>query len=146
MFSVPYLNRAITHLHVLVHFGIVTYLSCYSFMFVTELMVFFVCFDWFSFLMLFFLFLFVHYHSNMHACMHACFFFFKERLVIHPSSLPFIHFSTYLPFYLIYLQDMRKMRLLLWYGQNRFTGRVRYFVIQNNLFVRSMCFHFQNFQ
>ena len=41
------------------------------------------------------------------------FFFYKERLVISPSSHPFIHFSTYLPFYLIYLQDIRKMRLLL---------------------------------
>ena len=87
-------------------------------------MVFFVCFDWFSFLMSFFLFLLVHYHSNIHAWIHVFFFFFfKERLVNHPSSHPFIHFSTYLPFYLIYLQDMRKMRLLLWYAENRFTGR-----------------------
>ena len=82
--------------------------------------------------MLFFLFLFVHYHFNMHACM---FFFLKERLVIYASSHPFIHFSTYLPFYLIYLQDIRKMRLLLWYAENIFTGRDRYFLIQNNLFV-----------
>ena len=55
--------------------------------------------------------------------MHARFFFFKEILVIHPSSHPFIHFSTHLPFYLIYLQDIRKMRLLLWYAENRFAGR-----------------------
>ena len=72
--------------------------------------------------MLFFLFLFVHYHSNMHACGHV-FFFFKEGLVIHQCSHPFIYFSTYLPFYLIHLQVMRKMRLLLWYAENRFTGR-----------------------
>ena len=71
--------------------------------------------------MLFFLFVFVHYHSNMHACRQV--FFFKERLVIHPCSHPFIYFSTYLPFYLLYLQDMRKMRLFLWYAENRFTGR-----------------------
>ena len=58
--------------------------------------------------------------SSTHACMHV---FFWERLVILPSSHPFIHFSTYLPFYLIYLHDMRKMRLLLWYAENRFTGR-----------------------
>ena len=50
----------------------------------------FFCFDWFSFLMLFFLFLFIHYHSNMH-----------------------FHLSTFLQ-YLIYLQDMRKIRLLPW--------------------------------
>ena len=81
----------------------------------------FFCLDWFSFLILFFLLLFVHYQSNMHACRHV-FFFSKERLVIHPCSHPFIHFSTYLPFYLIYLQDMRKMRLLLWYAENRITG------------------------
>ena len=73
--------------------------------------------------MLFFLFLFVHYHSNMHACMQYACFFLKERLVIHPSSHPFIHFSTYPPFYLIYLQDMRIMRLLLWYAENRLTDR-----------------------
>ena len=72
--------------------------------------------------MLFSPFLFVHYHSNMHAsCRHV--FFFKERLVIHPCSHPFIYFFTYLPFCLIYVQDMRKMRLLLWYAENRFTGR-----------------------
>ena len=92
-------------------------------MFATELTVFFVCFDWFSFLMLFFLFLSVHYHSNMHACMHACFFFFLRK-ISYPSIQPSIlHFSTYLPLYLIYLQEMRKMRLLLWYAENRFTGR-----------------------
>ena len=90
-------------------------------MFAAEFMAFFACFDWFSSVMLFFLFLFVHYHYNMHACRHI--FFLKERLVIHPCSHPFIHFSAYLPFYLIYLQDMRKMRLLLWYAENRFTGR-----------------------
>ena len=84
-------------------------------MFATELTVFFVCFDWFSFLILFFLFLSVHHHCNL--------FFLKERLVIHPSSHPFIHFSTYLPFHLIYLQDMRKMGLLLWYAEKRFTDR-----------------------
>ena len=114
-----------THFDALVHFGIVTWLCCYSCMFATELTVFFVCFDRFSLLMLFFLFLSVHYHSNMHACMHVFFFFlfFEERLVIHPSSHPFIHFSTYLPFYLIYLQDMRKMRLLLWYAEKRNSDR-----------------------
>ena len=63
--------------------------------------------------------LFIIILYNMHACTHV--FFFKERLVIHPSSHPFIHFSTYLPFYLVYLQDMRKMRLLLWYAEKRFT-------------------------
>ena len=107
--------------HALVHLEVVSQLCCYFGMFATELMVFFVCFDWFSFLCYFFsLSLFI----IILICMHTCLFiFFEERLVIHPSSHPFIHFSTYLPFYLIYLQDMRKMRLLLWYAENRFTGR-----------------------
>ena len=128
-----------THFPALVHFGVVTWLCCYSCMFATELIngIFFLTgflfqcyFSSFS--------LFIIILICTHACMHACFcfcFFFKERLVIYPSSHPFIHFSTYLPFYLIYLQDIRKMRLLLWYGENRFTGRDRYFLIQNNLFV-----------
>ena len=92
-------------------------------MFAAELIAFFVCLDWFSFVMLFSLFLFVQYHSNMHACMHV---FFK-RNVSHPSFHLATHSFTlppiYLNFYLIYLQDMRKMRLLLWYAENRFTGR-----------------------
>ena len=86
--------RAITQFHALVHFGIVTWLCCYSCMFATELMVFFVCFDWF-FLMLFFLFPSVHYHSNMHACMFF-FFFKKDQLSIHPA----IHSFTFPPIYL----------------------------------------------
>ena len=54
-------------------------------MFATELMVFFVCFDCF-FLMLFFLFPSVHYHSNMHAGM----FFFVIK-ISYPSIQPSIH-------------------------------------------------------
>ena len=92
-------------------------------MFASELMVFFGCFVWFSFLIFFFsLCSLSFYIICMHTCVHV-FFFWKERLVIHPCGYPFIHFSTYLPFYLMYQQDMRKMRLLLWYAENRFTGR-----------------------
>ena len=87
-------------------------LLLYSCMFATDLMVFFVCFDCFSFFMLF---------SSF--SLFIIIFFYKERLVISPSSHPFIHFSTYLPFYLNYLQDMRKMRLLLWYAEKRFSDR-----------------------
>ena len=90
---------------------------------------------------------FVHYHSNMHAC---TFFFFllDERLVIHPSIHPSIHsspihYTTYLPFYLIYKQDLSKMRL--WLGTQMIPWPW-YFLIQINLCVSSMCFHFQNFQ
>ena len=66
-----------TYFHALVHLGVDRWLCRYSGMFGTELMVFF-CFDWFSFLIIFFLFLFVHYHSNMHACGHVFFFFKKD--------------------------------------------------------------------
>ena len=49
--------------------------------------------------------------------MHACtfFFFFDERLVIHLAIHSFVvhNYTTYLPFYLIYMQDMCKMRLWL---------------------------------
>ena len=116
MLSVPQLNRAITHFHALVHFGIVTWLCCYSCMFATELMVSFVCFDWFSFLLLFFLFLFVHYQSNMHSYMHV--FFFFKRKISHPSIQPSIHSLFHLSTFPYFLpQDIRKMRLLLWYGK-----------------------------
>ena len=59
---------------------------------------------------------FVHYHpwSNMHACTFF-FFFFDERLVIHPATHSFVvhNYTTYLTFYLIYMQDMCNMRLWL---------------------------------
>ena len=47
-------------------------------MFAAELMAceWHVCLDWFSFVMLFFLFLFGQYNSNIHACMHV--FFLKK--------------------------------------------------------------------
>ena len=45
-------------------------------------------------------------------CVHTRFFFFEERLVIHPAIHSFV--VHYLPFYLIYKQDVSKMRL--WQG------------------------------
>ena len=46
--------------------------------------------------------------------------FIWELSSMQPSIHSLFHLST---LYLIYLQDMRKMRLLLWYAENRFTGR-----------------------
>ena len=73
-----------------------------------ELMVFLVCFVRFPNVI--FRFYFVHYYSNMHASMS-----FFLRLAIHPSiHSSSIHLiTTFLPFFLIYLQDIQKMRLRL---------------------------------
>ena len=71
------------------------------------------------FLMLFsafILYIIILIFSNMHACLFffACFFFLAIHPSIHSSS---IHFTTYLPFFLIYLRGLQKMRL--WLGLQR---------------------------
>ena len=85
-------------------------------LFAVELKAFFVCFDWFCFLMLssaFILFIIIPHLICMHA--RFFFFFFDERLVIHPATHSFVvhNYTTYLTFYLIYMQDMCNMRLWL---------------------------------
>ena len=51
-------------------------------------------------------------------CMHARFFFKKDQSSILPSiHSSSIHYTTYLPFHLIYKLDMSKMRL--WQGMQR---------------------------
>ena len=73
--------------------------------------VFFFVLTGFVFNVIFFLH-FVHYHSNMQAC---TFFKKKDKSFIQPSiHSSSNHYTTYLNFYLICLQDMSKMRL--WQG------------------------------
>ena len=84
----------------------------------------------------------------LYACMNARFIFFwkKDQSSILPSiHSSSIHYTTYLPFYLIYKLDMTtKMRL--WQGMQRIDLLSVIFSHPNNLFVSSTCFHFQNSQ